>query len=234
MHDRRKIARVVRSTQVPEFMQAEKARTEIAVSAGDMVKDAEAKSAEILRLAEVAAAQTRDKIAAEWADHQRRMADVSAEVVGRVIDQRQMSEGARVISQTAVAAAAVRADFDALSPWLTELVETCVLRILGDIPASDRWGGTIRQSLKTIRSRWDLQLACNPADFDAISDIVARHPDLSGEGIQVKADYQLPPDTCILVHPDGAIDLSIKSLIGEICKYVDQITADTPIRNDQP
>ena len=215
-------ARRVARADVPAFLKQRAAYSEAKLDAEQVLTSARAEADRVRQEAEAAAKKIRDRVEEEWSAHQSRLAGVSDEVVERVVDRHKVENSARAIYSAMTEARKVRRDFEGMQPWLIELVETSVLRIIGDVDGRVRWAGLIREGLKSLRSRWDLSIACHPSDCDALQAAITEHPALSGADLTVHSDETLGEGACVLKHPDGMLDLCIASQVAELCRVLSE------------
>lgn len=195
-------AQVLRSADVDEQRESRSAIAEAQEKAQAIRARAEAEADEI-----IAAAHARAD------DMDRELREIADEQLLRFVDTNAIDEAARAVQRTLSEAHRIAADFDAVTPWMTEFVKAALFRITGEMPREELWTAVIQQALSDVRERWDLKLRCHPTRVNLFTGIIKNSKDLSETISLVQPDRDLDVDDCLLVSANGVLDISISTQI---------------------
>jgi flagellar biosynthesis/type III secretory pathway protein FliH len=160
-------------------------------------------------------ASARQAIATERSEMERQIEDRRT----RELSQTKAEVAAMRLAETADAAARLTARFDALAPWISELVLGTVARLVGTLDPDERWQRILEQAIPASRREWDLSLRCHSSSVLALQSLIER--DRAGLG-RLKAvrciveDETLSPGDCILESADGLIEIGIAAQISQL------------------
>lgn len=106
--------------------------------------------------------------------------------------------------------------FDALQPWLSDLILNALSRMIGTIDPDKAMRLALLQALKTARQDWSVRLLCSPGDepmFRRLVDDAGTTADggpfrgVSG----IFADQRLQPGECLLESDGTVVDIGIRT-----------------------
>lgn len=114
--------------------------------------------------------------------------------------------------------ARVRDHFDALTPWMVEMVETSIHRILGEYPKPQVTAKIIKAAIARSKGNYTYSLLVGEDCYD---DAVAFKNELVGTELEgnitnVTLGKKCKPDDVILISNAGAIDVSLSVQIQAI------------------
>lgn len=109
--------------------------------------------------------------------------------------------------------------FDALSPWIDQLVIKAVTRIVGAMPTDQKFLGPLKECLREARMDWQMRLRVHPQDYALLTRLRA---DPECEALfkavaDIVEDPLLAPGDCLLESPEGLIDVSIRAQVAQLC-----------------
>ncbi len=132
--------------------------------------------------------------------------------------QKEMAETKRLATTLAVKevlenAAKAHEKIDALTPWVEELVETCIRRIIGDLSQKDAIKGMVAEAITRNKRDLTYVLRAGLESYDASMKMAQdlEKTEFRGLIIDVNLDRDLPADALILVSTDGAMDISLET-----------------------
>lgn len=139
--------------------------------------------------------------------------------------QKEMAETKRLATILAVKevlanAAKAHEKIDALTPWIEELVETCVRRIVGEMPQKDAVRGMVVEAITRNKRGLTYVLRAGIESFDASMKMAQELEKTEFKGLimDVNLDRDLPADAIILVSTDGAMDISLETQLKSLEK----------------
>ena len=196
----------IKATELDRRLSGAIARREASQSAEGILAEANATAERILEDARAAAKDEMARVSAlsdaqlaEFVDHNRIETAADAGL-------RMMRDAARLTER-----------FDALGPWISDLVADAVMRILGTIPDEDRARSIIALALSEGRADWQITLRSSP---DSTASLRRALKDEQGEMRpefaavrDIVADDRLAPGTCLMLSADGAVDISIETQV---------------------
>lgn len=197
-------------------LEGDAARRDASRTAQGIIAEAEAEAERIRAHARRDAAARRDEIAT-----------VSDAQLAKFVDRTRLESAAETMLQVTAESGRLTDRFDALGPWVADLVETALGRILGDLPPEDLRRGVVAHALSEARADWELTMRVAPGDLPALrtalSDSEGRiAPRFSAIGDLI-ADRRLTAGTCLLVSGHGAVDISIETQVSVLVGQIRQI-----------
>lgn len=151
--------------------------------------------------------------------------------------QKEMAETKRLattiaVKEVLVNAAKAHEKIDALTPWIEELVETCLRRIIGDLPKKDAIKAMVVEAITRNKRGLTYVLRAGLESYDASMKMAQDLDETEFRGLimDVNLDRDLPADALILVSTDGAMDISLetqlRSLKRELGATFEKINAE--------
>lgn len=111
------------------------------------------------------------------------------------------------------------ARFDALSPWVSQLVVNAVARMVGTIPAHELFLWPLKEYLQQAREGLQLRIRVHPQDYAALNRLRAdpKYRILFSAVCEVAEDWKLSPGDCLVEDQEGLRDISIRAQISQLC-----------------
>ncbi|WP_106743483.1 FliH/SctL family protein [Yoonia maritima] len=179
---------------------------------------------EILDRARAQAAQITS--AAEAASEQQRAAlgQLSDAQLAHFIDRTRIEGTAHAMLQIMSEATRLTERFDVIGPWVGDMVDTALRRILGTYEAQDLHRQIVAQALAEGRADWHVTIRVAPQDAAALR--AALH-DKAGQirsdfaGLrEIVADPKLQKGSCLLVSDHGAVDISLETQVSALVQQI--------------
>jgi flagellar biosynthesis/type III secretory pathway protein FliH len=207
------------------------------LAASEVIGDAREEAAALLESARTEAAtlrgSARQAIAAERAEMEQQIEDRRS----RELSQAKAEVAAMRLAETADAAARLTARFDALAPWISELVLGTVARLVGTLDPDERMHRILDQAISAARREWDLSLRCHSSSVPALQNLIERDRSGSGRLQAVRGiveDDTLSPGDCILESADGLVEIGLAAQIGQLRQALGLDTLDPSLLQLQP
>ncbi|MEM9797303.1 MAG: hypothetical protein AAF919_12480 [Pseudomonadota bacterium] len=156
-----------------------------------------------------------DRMTAEAAARQQRLdrylTEMSEEQLSRFVDETQIRATAEASYNLLSESARIRADFDAMGPWLEELLITCLQRIAGDLGERRMVSGILRQTMAEMQERDGLILHVAPKDAPMLVEIIEENPATFSAVEKVVETTGLAQGEIELRGPGGLLQLGLRS-----------------------
>ncbi len=132
------------------------------------------------------------------------------------VDQEKIKQRAIGAIELLDVAASIRAEFDEITPWLTDLVETCLRRIIGQLDPAEALAATLAQAVAELKTKSGLALRVAAVDHDAVKALIAQHPDRFAAVATVLPDAGLTPGIVYLEGKGGYASIGIEAQISAL------------------
>ena len=201
-------ARRIAAADLAELLSATAALGSARTEAAALLENARAEAATLLENA-------RRTVAEERAAMERQVQERGA----RLLEQAKAEAAALRVVETVDAAARLTARFDALSPWIGELVIGTASRLVGAFEPDERMRRLLEQAIAGSRRDWDLRLRCHPGSAPLLQSLIDQ--DVAEEGrlhavTGIVEDSSLAPGDCLLESAGGLVDISLAAQVAEL------------------
>ena len=138
--------------------------------------------------------------------------------ISKEMEQTRRKATTIAVHEVLTSAAKVHAKFDALSPWIENLVETSLRKILGTIPDQVILQSIVTQAVSQNRRELKYVLRAgkdiyNPA-LQLVHDLESTA--LRGLILDVEVDRDIEANSIILTSSDGALDISLETQLSAV------------------
>lgn len=187
-----------RATKVPfrDFQVAQNIIAHAEAQAQDLLDRAHKDADGIINRAEARHAELSADLNTAWEDFDRT----------RQESEQRLSK-ARTMADLMVGASAVRAEFDALTPWISTLVETCIERVIGRMDDRTLMARIIAQGIAELQADSALTLRVGGQDHAEILALREEHPAPFAAITAIIPDSSVAPGTVQIEGAGGLITL---------------------------
>lgn len=213
-------APVISATRLPrrELEAALSARDDTRAEVERLVAEAR-REAEEIRRAAAAEAEAQIAEARRTADEERR----------RVADEGALAREAEELADALGAGVRIRREFEALTPWLVDLVDGSLRRILGELAPADLTGRVVAAAVADLRMRGALTLRAAPEDVPLVLAAREAHPERFDAVTSISGDPDLPRGALVLDGAGGLVDVCVSAQIARLRTHLDRdITSEGP------
>ncbi|WP_028957527.1 FliH/SctL family protein [Sulfitobacter sp. 20_GPM-1509m] len=158
-------------------------------------------------------AEAERRAAARLAD----LSDLSDKQLETFIDKTRLEAAAKAMRQFTAESGRLTERFDALGPWVAEIVETILTRILDTLPKPELFQSMVARALSEARADWELSIRAAPSSVAALRAAICNDTGRpTGQFTAIReiiSDPRLSDGTVLLVSGQGAVDLSIETQI---------------------
>lgn len=116
-----------------------------------------------------------------------------------------------------------QSELDLAAPMLVQLVQTCLLRIIGKLDPGEVLAATVAEAIIEFQSKAALSLRISPDDQEEVRAVLAAHPETCSAVTAVITDLTLPTGSFQIEGSGGFADLTIRSQISALCSEIMQI-----------
>lgn len=189
------------------------------LTAQQALGDARAEATRLLDSARAEAAtlidSARQSVATDRAEMERQIQNLRTRTLGQTAAE----VAALRIVETSDIATRLTARFDALTPWVGELVFGAMTRLIGALEPDERLHRMLVQAVSAARRDWELHLRCHPESVPALQALLDRDATGPGRLQAVKGiveDDTLSPEDCLLECVDGLIEIGLSAQIAQL------------------
>ena len=178
------------------------ARAQDRQTAADMVGSAQAEIDKKTKQAERDAIRQRDM-----------MQSAAKRKISKEMEETRQKSATMAVHEILMSAAKVQQKFDALTPWIEDLVETCLRRIIGTVPDTDVLQHIATEAISQNRRGLKYILRSGADVYEPCIRMVQSLEETEFKGLilDVEIDRNLAPSSVILTSSDGALDISVET-----------------------
>jgi vacuolar-type H+-ATPase subunit E/Vma4 len=150
------------------------------------------------------------------ADLDRREAQVNARIhemtddeLRRFIDEQSLTASAKAMANMLYEASRIRAEFETMTPWLATLVETCVVKIIGQIDEDALIARMVAQGVSEMQADHALKLRVPGADHPRLLALAQDWPDAFMAVSVIMPDATVAEGEMVLEGAAGLIKLGL-------------------------
>lgn len=190
-----------------------KADVDVELSEKAKLASAAAQAEQIIQEAKGKATEIQAVAVKQWDTHSKKIRSIADEQLVDFVDKQKLDVSTKAIAELIENAKTIRTDFDAMTPWLNDLILALLSNILGDLEPQERWKKLITQGLGRLDDRWDLTLRCHPCHTHELHQVLLNDAELNAAIKQVRPDENLSPDHCFIESASEALDISLPTQI---------------------
>ncbi|WP_299507312.1 hypothetical protein [uncultured Roseobacter sp.] len=180
------------------------------------VTRAEAVAARIVEDASAALDTRETDLAARITEFERRFCEAEETEFRAAIDREKIAARAAEAVELLGYAAYFQGEVEAIKPWLVDLVETCLHKVIGQLDPAEVLAATVAEAVAELKAKNMLSLRVAAADHIAVADLVAAHPSHFAAVEEVVPDAELLAGTVYLEGKGGFVDIGIGAQINAI------------------
>ena len=194
------------------------------------VVTAEREASRIIEDAKAIAEGLRQSHSDREAELEKRAHELNEAAFRECLDHENAVRRAAAAAEVLDEAARMRAEFDAVTPWLNELIQVCLRKIIGSMDKADVVAGAITEAVAELKARNGLSLRVAQKDIDEVREIAASHPNRFSAISSVYPDADLTEGTILLEGKGGFVDIGIEAQLRLLSAH---ISAHIPATEDQ-
>ncbi|WP_299554626.1 hypothetical protein [uncultured Tateyamaria sp.] len=188
------------------------------------VTRAKAVAAHIIADARAALEVQETDLAARVAEFEERRYKVEETEFRAAVDQETIAAHAAEAVAVMGHAARFQDEVVAVTPWLVDLVETCLRRIVGQLDPAEVLAATVAVAVAELKSRNALSLRFAATDHTTVADLVAAHPAHFAAVAEVVPDAGLSEGTVHLEGRGGFVEIGIAAQIEAIRSELERLS----------
>jgi len=113
--------------------------------------------------------------------------------------------------------------YDDMIAWLTECIEICLHRIIGQIDKADLVLRIVTEAVADFKTNAGLELHVAPSDRDSVNTLIQNHPDRFAAVTQVVPNADLAEGGLVLHGVSGSADISVQAQLAALSEHIKQI-----------
>ncbi len=180
----------------------------------------------IIAKAKAEAERLRAQSQREAEAHKARLQKVADEELKRFIDTDALKRNADAAAQAIAEATAVQHRFEALTPWLVDLVSTCLHRITGALDSADLTARVVQHAVADLSSRERLVLPAAPGDVAQLEQVRTENPTRFAGVVAIHPDTALAAGEMTLNGDGGIVTIGmsaqVEAVIAQLRAAVEQ------------
>ncbi|MEM6339681.1 MAG: hypothetical protein AAF729_00920 [Pseudomonadota bacterium] len=170
-------------------------------------------------------AQQKAELAEKEADLQARIANAEATAYQQALDHETIAAKAKESVAVLDEAARLRAASNDLAPWLTDLVDTALRKMIGQIHEADLLAALVKEAIAERAQKEELNLRIAVADHDRLKAIVLENEDRFTAISAIVPDASLPADTLYLEGKGGFVSIGIEAQLTALRDHLYAVVA---------
>jgi len=124
----------------------------------------------------------------------------------------------------------VHSDFASMQPWLVQLVETALFKIVGSLDEKKVIALAVKEAMRELDPKDTIQMRVNPCDRNAMDQVMARYPSCFVGMGSLLTDPNIAPDRIVLENCAGFLDVSLATQISALSNYLLEELAKDAVR----
>ncbi len=212
------------STSTPGRMVARRISRDDAVeriAATETLSAARLKAEEIIRKATLHSDQLRAEAEEEAERCRNTIYEIADAELLEFVNTARVEKSAQAFVEILSASSRLQQEFDALQPWLVELVMGSVRQIIGELSPDERMRRIIDVGMSETRTRWNLMLRVHPDIQHDMEVLLAKYSDRFKTIVEVQSDADMDAGGCVLVGAGGVLDLGLETQLSELEKVLE-------------
>lgn len=177
--------------------------------AQDLIQEAEEKARSMI----AEATSLRDQAKSE-------LRDLADRAIDEVIDEDRLYQHARICALLFKQVSDLRNENEKLIPWLCELVETVVRKIIGEIEEPELITRLVREGLQRMPGCNDIVLTVHSSKRELLEEAQKAFPRLDMSIKSIEFDDAMNPELLSLRCKSGSIDFSVNTQIARVLELI--------------
>ncbi len=195
-------------------------------AAGRLEKEVGATISEAKDLIETARREARrvqELARAETEQRDTALRGIAAETVDRYLDTKRIEAAAVAAARLIHDAGSIRAEFDALTPWLTEFLRNAIEGLVGTLGDTEVLSRLVGEGVATLKDARRVTVLVHPGDLAQLQAAREAYP-LRFSGVsELRTDARLQPGAVSLESDGGVIDASLTTQIDILCRELEAL-----------
>jgi flagellar biosynthesis/type III secretory pathway protein FliH len=142
------------------------------------------------------------------------------------LDHENATRRAAAMADVLDEAARMRAAFADATPWLTDLVQTCLRKIIGTMDKAEVIAAVVGEAVGEMNARHALVMRVAPADVADMQGIIAGHPQRFVAISAVVPDAALTTGTILLEGQGGFVAIGIAAQLAVLAGHLANLMPD--------
>ncbi|MFQ6550983.1 FliH/SctL family protein [Aestuariibius insulae] len=210
--------------EVDQIYAANSTVTAAKSEADRIIADAKAKAQDVLRRAEATRKEQSELIRS-----------ISDDQLKKFMDQEAITRSAQAFAAALEQAADLRREFEALTPWLENFVESSVRRIIGTLSDAEVIARIVRQGVGDLQSDGGLALRIHPDDSDVTRAAMDEFPNHFEAIKEVCFDGSIAQGSLILNGGGGSVKIDLETQLSALTRWIkEQIPDEADRDSDTP
>lgn len=209
---------VFAATCVPKFVYA---------SAQDVEQSAQERAQQIISDAQHQAALINAQLDQREREIDRRITDMTDSTLRTYIDEQKLERTAKALTSVMQEASNIRIQFESLTPWVSELVATCLDKVVGELDEDDLLRRVVRQAISELSADTGLILRVPPLNIERMLSLRKSAPSLFVGVLEILPDKTVPPGEMRIEGSSGMMRFGLERGYAIAIKNMERAIAET-------
>lgn len=179
----------------------------------------------IIAQAKAEAEKLRARTKQEQQAHEARIKEIADAELKRFIDTDTLKRNAEAAAEGLAAAQLVQERLEALTPWLTDLVVTCLQRVTGAMDTREVTARIVQTAVSDLATRERLTLRAAPDDIAQLEAIRAEMPTRFAGVAAIEPDAALKPGEMTLRGEGGIVTIGLAAQIAALRAHLEKASS---------
>lgn len=148
---------------------------------------------------------------------------IAEDTVDRYLDTKKVEAAAEAAARLLRDAGRIRAEFDALTPWLTDFLRDAVTRLVGTLDDDELLSRLVAEGLASQKDARQVVIRVAPKDIERLEAARSVHPLRFAGVAEIRADGCLKPGAVLLEGPGGVLEAGLETQLDILCRELEAL-----------
>lgn len=205
-----------------ELESATQSANSVRRQAQEIIQSAKEKANEIIQDAE-----------RKRAEEHRTLSTISTAVLEEYIDKDAVKRHADIFVQLILQVKQIKDDRDRLEPWIVDLVQTCLRKVIGQLHDPDIVGGMVTEAIAALGVQEAVKVSFHPTMQASFDDALMQFPEQLGVVEKLATDPTLEPGIIRVACALGSTEFSFEALLADTLRKLEDAVRAADASPDQ-
>lgn len=193
-----------------------------------------AEASRIIQEAQEVASALREEVSAESSRLNKKLSQISDEELKQFIDTEMIDRSVEAFAEMLHQSAKFKATLLDLSPWLINLVETCVRRLINSLDDTDLVSRLVSKGVEEFRDQTALTLTVHPDCNTRLQATVAAYPERFSGITHLVTSAQVPSGLVRIHSSGGLVDVDLSAQLDRLITFLEAECTEIASDSDPP
>ncbi|TLP55328.1 hypothetical protein FEE96_22915 [Parasedimentitalea maritima] len=116
----------------------------------------------------------------------------------------------------------IRSEFEAMTPWLIDLVGTCLRRLIGELDDAELISRMVHEALKVTSTTYEQALTVHPDQESRILTVMSTFPERFGGVTSIETCPDMKPNTIRIGCETSVVDVALEAQLETLVTLFEQ------------